>query len=1156
MPSCRMIAYSKWSLSVVFIIAASGIDAVAQDSTSKAGCLPGDAVRPWDDAGAAFGTEQCNDYVVDLTPFAASWGTNFGIAPIIKSSKTAAGFQSSLISSQAISRRHLFGGALPNTIYEAWTGPGFGVNNSILISDPGSPVGTAAEFTNQFGVTFAEFSTTDFGASYNGVIGGLVHLFHANPSRLFVSRRVVATNSCDDNSNAAQMGIGTVDASGFVHFRADCFACTAGCGLTNLADDNIFQVNMATRDCDGLNVISNDFPGGLFDAPATRWLVRNAADPHNTPNIMPAAVTGGLPLYLGSNFLIQYLRGSTFGAITADMTHIPSAAIVDHRGNISYTSKNCAFLNSTHGVAAMLGHRVGPCEAGVCTDKIILWGLNGVGAVTGTMELTLPLHPMNVTDNDDGFLNLTDPSLPNEFNNYRSQVAFRGGNGTVAINVDPQGNLLVAAEVDHPFNGFVLGHANDWDLNYVAVARIDCTTGIESWTMAGYNVSDTAGGALDGKDIYSGAGGAGPIIGNMRPVIGDGTGGGPAVGVPMIDSAGNVWLISDIELLANPGVITRALLRSVYNPGAFSYRLELVLKLDDIFHGVNSDRDYQVNFIDLRDLNSISSGTAFSHNISEVAHMNSDPSLYSPADPRSLGGIVLAAGITYDSNQDSAFDDCTAVLGSTDEQYNVLLYIGATGQVPCVDDADCSDGVACTSDRCVANECVYADSIYGDVDGNGTVSLFDLFCILDGLADDFTDCSFSSVDIDPCPRGNGTINLGDLFAVLNAFSDVDPCCTPGTGGCCISGTCDTRTEIDCVSAGGIYQGDDSDCGVINCPATGACCRFGVCDELTQAICIGTGGVYQGDGVACTPATCPQGACCTLGVCTPDTAQATCTGGGGIYQGDASTCTPDPCAKGACCLAGFCGVDYAEGDCIAAGGVYQGDSTGCAPSPCGTPVDVVINEIRIDQPSTDDDEYFELTGAPGTPLDGLTYLVIGDGAGGSGTIEAVLDLTGNSIPLSGFFLVAETSPMPNLFATPDLVASVNFENGDNVTHMLVAGFTGSNGDDLDINDDCVLDATPWVAELDRVAMIEEFNPPAGTECHYGSGGQIVGPDGTFVPGHVYRCPDGSAGAWLIGPFAIPGLDTPGGANACIIGPAGFRTNDIPDLKKDDVIRGSR
>jgi hypothetical protein len=68
----------------------------------------------------------------------------------------------------------------------------------------------------------------------------------------------------------------------------------------------------------------------------------------------------------------------------------------------------------------------------------------------------------------------------------------------------------------------------------------------------------------------------------------------------------------------------------------------------------------------------------------------------------------------------------------------------------------------------------------------------------------------------------------------------------------------------------------------------------------------------------------------------------------------------------------------------------------------------LSEIRIDQPGTDDDEYFELSGDPGAALEGLTYLVIGDGAGGSGVIEAVVDLSGQSVPTNGFFVAVEST----------------------------------------------------------------------------------------------------------------------------------------------------
>ncbi len=204
-------------------------------------------------------------------------------------------------------------------------------------------------------------------------------------------------------------------------------------------------------------------------------------------------------------------------------------------------------------------------------------------------------------------------------------------------------------------------------------------------------------------------------------------------------------------------------------------------------------------------------------------------------------------------------------------------------------------------------------------------------------------------------------------------------------------------------------------------------------------------------------------------------------------------------------------------------MYYFPSLGDGISPDTAVSTVLINEIRIDQPSTDNDEYFELIGPPGASLDGLTYLVIGDGTGGSGVIEEVTNLTGNTIPASGFFVVAESTFS---LGTADLVTTLNFENEDNVTHLLVSGFTGSDGQDLDTNNDGILDVAPWAQVIDLIALIKEENPPVTTEYHYGP--PTVGPDGSYVPGHAYRC----ATSWLIGQFdPVGGDDTPNEANNC-------------------------
>jgi hypothetical protein len=205
--------------------------------------------------------------------------------------------------------------------------------------------------------------------------------------------------------------------------------------------------------------------------------------------------------------------------------------------------------------------------------------------------------------------------------------------------------------------------------------------------------------------------------------------------------------------------------------------------------------------------------------------------------------------------------------------------------------------------------------------------------------------------------------------------------------------------------------------------------------------------------------------------------------------------------------------------------------------CETPVPagLVINEIRIDQAGNDNDEYFELAGEPGTSLNGLAYIVIGDGAGGSGTIESVTLLDGLSIPDDGLFLAVEDTFTIGSIFDADLILSggLNFENGDNVTHVLVANFTGALGDDVDTDDDGVIDAPAWLAVVDAVGLIEEANPPTGTEFSYGAalGGVDVGPDGEFVPSHVYRCGDDAAtfAIGLFNPADPVAADTPGSAN---------------------------
>ncbi len=191
-----------------------------------------------------------------------------------------------------------------------------------------------------------------------------------------------------------------------------------------------------------------------------------------------------------------------------------------------------------------------------------------------------------------------------------------------------------------------------------------------------------------------------------------------------------------------------------------------------------------------------------------------------------------------------------------------------------------------------------------------------------------------------------------------------------------------------------------------------------------------------------------------------------------------------------------------------------------------PADVsalVINEIRVDQPGADNEEYFELAGTPGESLNGLSYVVLGDGAAalGSGVVEAAINLDGLAIPTSGYLLVAESGFSLGI---ADHTVSLNFENSDNVSHLLVQGFSGIVNSDLDTNDDGSLDLTPWTLLIDSVAFIDSAT--AGEQVY---SAHTVGPVPGGAPFHIYRSPDES-GVFIAGsPTVGSNEETPGAAN---------------------------
>lgn len=179
--------------------------------------------------------------------------------------------------------------------------------------------------------------------------------------------------------------------------------------------------------------------------------------------------------------------------------------------------------------------------------------------------------------------------------------------------------------------------------------------------------------------------------------------------------------------------------------------------------------------------------------------------------------------------------------------------------------------------------------------------------------------------------------------------------------------------------------------------------------------------------------------------------------------------------------------------------------------------IAINEIAVSTTSTDW-EFFELFGAPGTSLDGLSLLQVS----GDGTILSNIDLSGQSLNSDGFFLAASPEAEADLGAVPDLGFPNNTFNNQSSTYVLAEGSAAfTEGLDLDAENDGVIDAGFGLTIFDSVAVIADDNPLVYS-------GNIVGPDGSFLAPGAKRTVDGD-GVFVATAFSDAGDYTPGSTN---------------------------
>ncbi|NOT02125.1 MAG: hypothetical protein HOP29_16055 [Phycisphaerales bacterium] len=96
----------------------------------------------------------------------------------------------------------------------------------------------------------------------------------------------------------------------------------------------------------------------------------------------------------------------------------------------------------------------------------------------------------------------------------------------------------------------------------------------------------------------------------------------------------------------------------------------------------------------------------------------------------------------------------------------------------CLTASDCDDNDVCTHDACTAGLCGNPSRLYGDVNNDGNIDIFDVLCALDGFAGVFSVCAMPNVDLAPCPGGDGLIDIFDILAVLDGFAGVNGCGCP------------------------------------------------------------------------------------------------------------------------------------------------------------------------------------------------------------------------------------------------------------------------------------------------------------------------------------------------------------------------------------------
>jgi predicted extracellular nuclease len=192
--------------------------------------------------------------------------------------------------------------------------------------------------------------------------------------------------------------------------------------------------------------------------------------------------------------------------------------------------------------------------------------------------------------------------------------------------------------------------------------------------------------------------------------------------------------------------------------------------------------------------------------------------------------------------------------------------------------------------------------------------------------------------------------------------------------------------------------------------------------------------------------------------------------------------------------------------------------GLGPALAATGDPVLINEVLASHAGTDNTEYIELFGTPGTSLDGLSLIVVeSSNISTVGDFDERIDFgPGDVLGSNGFYLVGNaTGLQANYNVTPNVDIDPNLEN-DNLTVALVE--TSSISGNSVSGSEVVLDAI----------ALQDSN--GGT---FFFGAPVIGPDGPYFPAGARRETDGvdtdMAADWVISDFNLGPDNTPTGGD---------------------------